>query len=133
MFKNTHNSQAQHTFSSASSVFSGLAFRAWEASMMGMGMKRMVKFLKDKEARGHYSTREITVTRLAHRRQPAAFTNESLMPPAACLLFFKPQICFNKSCSHRHPPPSAQKFFFYRGKKPKTLCCKVTQCNMLRS
>lgn len=35
------------TFSKASSVFSGLAFRAWEASMMGMGMKRMVKFLMD--------------------------------------------------------------------------------------
>lgn len=36
-----------YTFSKASSVFSGLAFRAWEASMMGMGMKRMVKFLMD--------------------------------------------------------------------------------------
>lgn len=41
--------QVSFTFSSASSVFSGLAFRAWEASMMGMGMKRMVKFLKDQK------------------------------------------------------------------------------------
>lgn len=40
------------TFSKASSVFSGLAFRAWEASMMGMGIKRMVKFLMDTHPEG---------------------------------------------------------------------------------
>lgn len=34
-----------NTLSKASSVFSGLALSAWEASMMGMGMKRIVKFL----------------------------------------------------------------------------------------
>ncbi len=41
------NENSLFTFSKASSVFSGLAFRAWDASMMGIGMKRMVKFLKD--------------------------------------------------------------------------------------
>lgn len=85
---------------------------------MGMGMKRMVKFLKDTGATGHYSMREmITVTRLPHSRQPAAFANKSLMPPSACLLLLKPQICFNKSCSLWHPSPSAHKFFFYGGEK----------------
>lgn len=37
------------TLISASSVFSGLVFSAWDASMMGMGMKRMVKFLQKKK------------------------------------------------------------------------------------
>ena len=34
-----------HTLSRASSVFSGLALSAWDASMMGMGINLMVKFL----------------------------------------------------------------------------------------
>lgn len=37
------------TFSKASSVFSGLALSAWDASMMGRGMKRIVKFLRKYE------------------------------------------------------------------------------------
>lgn len=37
------------TLISASSVFSGLAFSAWDASMIGMGMKRMVKFLQEEK------------------------------------------------------------------------------------
>ena len=41
------------TFSKASSVFSGLAFRAWDASIMGIGMKRIVKFLLEKKESNH--------------------------------------------------------------------------------
>lgn len=44
-----HRNDPFHTFNKASSVFSGLAFRAWEASMMGIGIKRIVKFLTDKQ------------------------------------------------------------------------------------